>query len=163
MTNNDVATQLDQAFEVAERDDGSDFTRLKDGSPEWMKDLVYQVHKDLQMGLPDDYVYHWVAMTASIASDEHDCDEMFWENPQCFTVDLADGMLSIGSNELERWMSSHPSRPNYVNQYGAPNPDETFDVHVSMRQGQFYEILAVVQSTLRGIMEQTEEQNDEDE
>lgn len=49
-----LAAEAYGCFETAERQDGETFWRLKDGSPEWVTDLVLNAHGDF---LPDDWRY----------------------------------------------------------------------------------------------------------
>ena len=52
-----LAEQLSAAFETKKRNDGQEFVSLKDGSPEWMTDVIRATHGDK---LPDDTVYAFI-------------------------------------------------------------------------------------------------------
>jgi hypothetical protein len=55
------------AMERKSRDNGDEFYCLKDGSPDWMRNVVHAVHGDK---LPDDSTYQTIARVLDAINDE---------------------------------------------------------------------------------------------
>lgn len=66
MDTKELAGLLFDALETRKRDNGDEFHALKDGSPQWMTDVIRKVHGDK---LPDDTVYEFVERCASAICD----------------------------------------------------------------------------------------------
>jgi hypothetical protein len=80
------------AFESDKRDDGNTFYKLKNGSPEWMTDVIHAVHDDK---LPDDTVYEMIYQALSTLTEldeESGQDEMmdaiYEMEPDVYTSNL---------------------------------------------------------------------------
>lgn len=99
MTINELARQLDNSFIRDKRTDGTEFVKLKDGSPDWMRDLCIAAHDLDGMG-PDDWRYAFVADATHAISEEQD-------GP----VDLDTAYPY--THERLSWLSSHSYRPAY--------------------------------------------------
>jgi len=88
------AQEMSEAFETRERDNGDKFRVLKNGSPEWMTEIVHTVHGD---ALPDDTIYRFIEMTVDAIADcdpdatEDDIQERLYEiEPDVYTSDLTE-------------------------------------------------------------------------
>lgn len=70
----ELVTQLSEALEQDERDNGETFVRLAEGSPQWMTDVIHEAHGDK---LPDDTTYRFIQRVADHLVDdlEEDGDE----------------------------------------------------------------------------------------
>jgi len=96
-----LAQSLYDALVTATRADGSEFIRLADGSPEWMKTAVRDSHCGM---LPDDTRYRMIRECAGALADLED-----WED----THEIADGLVDIYNNDRLVWLASHLTRADY--------------------------------------------------
>jgi hypothetical protein len=84
-----LAEQLSAALETRTRDNGDKFVCLKDGSPEWMTDVIHAVHGD---ALPNDVTYRFIEKCADAianADEDADLDEVIYEiESDIYTTDL---------------------------------------------------------------------------
>jgi hypothetical protein len=84
----ELASELSRAFERKTRNNGDEFVCLKDGSPQWMTDVVHKAHGDK---LPDDHIYRFCEMAADAmaeceSEDEDSLREAIQEiEPPCYT------------------------------------------------------------------------------
>lgn len=80
------------------------FWSMKDSRPEWIKDMVYQVHDNGAI-LPDDYKFAFVVASLDRIMDYDDPDEASDEiEADVYTSDLYD------------WLSSNLNRAAYVDE-----------------------------------------------
>lgn len=106
MTIQELAKQMCEAFVTDKRNSGAEFVHLKDGSPQWMSDVIRKVHGDK---LPDDTVYRFIEWSAS-ALAEYDVDgtepiEAIYElQPNIYT------------NELTGWLHERADHIDYLDQ-----------------------------------------------
>jgi hypothetical protein len=81
-----LAEQLSAAFETKKRNDGNEFVSLKDGSPEWMTQVIRSAHGDK---LPDDTTYAFIEKAADAIADHEDPQEAIAEiEPDPYTAGL---------------------------------------------------------------------------
>ena len=105
MTNAQTAAQaLYNALIIDKRADGSEFIRLADGSPEWMKTAVRDAHCGM---LPDDTRYRMIRECAGALADLED-----WED----THETADGLVDIYNKDRLTWLASHRDRADYCDE-----------------------------------------------
>lgn len=101
-----LAAEAYDCFTTSTRDNGDVYFVLKDGSPEWVKDLVYAAHGgDF---LPDDYRYRWTYGALEFIQDSDDP-----ENDQAEFSDLA---VDIYTGDRLAWLASNLNRPGYVDE-----------------------------------------------
>ena len=81
-----------EAFTTKKRDNGEDFYLLKDGSPQWMTDVVHAVHGDT---LPDDTIYKMIYDALSTlteldeeAEEDKMRDAIYSMEPDVYTSNL---------------------------------------------------------------------------
>lgn len=97
----EIAKRILNQFESGQRNDGSEFISFKDGTPEWMINIVHEAHGDM---MPDDYKYRF----------SHDAIDWIAEgnDPESPNIE-ADPY----TGELIKWLGSHVGdRPNYVDE-----------------------------------------------
>jgi len=160
-----LAKQLSEAFEGSTRaavkdgqSVGEEFRKLKDGSPEWMRDVCRAAHDDAAM-LPDDWRYNAIEDAASRMSeldddadptDAHDEASEFADNVDVYNFDLV------------KWLGSNLNRGAYVDEaiseLGAPEP---FDIFRAIGMGQYQERREVWDQLARALVEQAESMTDE--
>lgn len=106
MTIEQLARLLADAFEVFDREPSPGLdqpVKLRDGSPEWMRDLCRNAHDNAHM-MPDDWRYHMIAAVAeAIAEDGEDYS--------------LDGLVPVYTNQLTGWLHSRADRHCYVDEW----------------------------------------------
>lgn len=117
----DLASEMSRAFMVDTRANGDKFTRLRDGSPEWMQDVCRAAHDSAAM-LPDDVRYEMIedACDAIAEASEEDGDQEDFTDARS---SMADGG-SVYTNDQTAWLASRVDRYAYVDEaveeFGAP-------------------------------------------
>lgn len=142
----ELATQLYDAFQTKTRDNGHEFVCLKDGSPEWMADVIRAAHDNADM-LPDDWRYRFI-MEASEAisgmSDSEDTDDA--------GAEFAD-QGSVYTADLINWLGSHARRISYCDE-AIEDCGPVKNVVQAMSYGQYNErreVFAQVLEALQGL------------
>jgi hypothetical protein len=109
-----LAQEAADAFEVAQRADGTHYYRLRDDIRDsWINELVREAHGDL---LPDDHRYRFILRSLeAIAEDEDPEDSDYFPEPDIYTHDLLE------------WLGSHLSRTGYVDEMRDEFGAETFN------------------------------------
>jgi len=104
-----LAKEAESWFEKKTRDNGEEFFCLKDGHPEWIKDMAYKAHEEDSLA-PKDYRHKfvWESLVNISECDEDNLEEML----DCYCDIDAD----IYSSDLLKWLSSHLTRPGWVDQ-----------------------------------------------
>lgn len=124
-----LADQMYQAFEIKHRDSGETFVALKDDAPDWMTDAIHDAHGDM---MPDDWRYQACMEAAEAIADADDIDS---------ARDSFMDAVDVYNSDLMRWLDSHGSRTDYVDQavedYGWPD-------------GGLMQAIAIAQSIERG-------------
>jgi hypothetical protein len=94
-----LARDAFDCFESGEGADGRTFFRTGEGSPGWVRDLVYSAHGgDF---LPDDYRYQWTmeaCETIADASPEDELDDLAHEFANDVTPYTSERLAWVGSN-----------------------------------------------------------------
>lgn len=106
-TMHDVARRAVSSFETARRRDDSQYSRLKDDSPQWLHELVFQAHNNGQI-LPDDWRYRFTVDALShIADADHGATR----------TDLRDDIeADVYISDLTNWLGSHTIRLGYCDE-----------------------------------------------
>jgi hypothetical protein len=147
----ELAAEAYGCFETATRPDGSSFARVRDGSPEWVSELVREAHGRDADGapsfLPDDWRYATIrSALAFIGDDATDPDE----DAHVF----ADSQADVYTGELIAWMGSNLQRVGYVDQAVAEfGFDEERGVVGAIGMGQYLEAREVYE-LVRGALEE---------
>lgn len=103
----DKAREAVDWFESATRGDtGKDedrYIRTKDGTPEWVRDIVHAAHgSDF---LPDDYRYKWTMEALEYIADADDPED---------SSDFADQAVDEYTGARFAWLASNLQRASYV-------------------------------------------------
>ena len=75
-------------FETRKRDDGTDYTTVKDSAPEWVRDTVHEAHGD---ALPNDWIYStcgYAFEACPVAGDEDWSHEFADQQTDIYTANL---------------------------------------------------------------------------
>jgi hypothetical protein len=113
----ELAAELAAQIETAQRDPDDDATtyyRLKDGAPEWCRDVLREAHGTDHNGapamLPDDYRYEYAAAAAEAIAEADDADEL---------ERRADELEADPyTHDLTGWLHSHAGRVAYLDDAG---------------------------------------------
>jgi hypothetical protein len=101
----EVAREASAWFETAIRSDGETFTRTKDGTPDWVTDLVRDAHGDL---FPDDWRYEVISDACEFIADSDD--------PEDGSGEFADQAVNVYTHDRFAWLSSNLQRQGYVDE-----------------------------------------------
>lgn len=137
-------------FETAKRE-GSEpesyFVRVKDGAPEWVKELVYAGHQGFSDFLPDDWRYAKIADALEWIADADDADES--------QAEFADDAVDVYTHDRFAWLSSNPNRSVYCDaalvEYGYASGSEPLGVVDIIGWGQYAEASEVYALVLRAL------------
>jgi len=149
-----VAREAYDSMERATRDDGSQYVRVKDDAPEWVRTMVYEAHSDI---LPDDWRYATIRDSIEAIMDDGTDDPGGMTRSQF--ADDAD----VYNSDLLAWVGSHASRPGYVDEargeFGEPR-----DFYHGIQMGQYLErdevyglVLDSLSSRLGDLLDEEEE------
>ena len=95
-----LLVQFNAAFETATRDSGEAFVRLKQGSPDWMSDVIREAHDHAQI-LPDDSRYVMIREVARGIEDLTDWDDRH---------EMIDALVDVTFHGLAQWLAADPAR-----------------------------------------------------
>ena len=149
-----VAREAYDAMERATREDGSQYVRVKDDAPEWVRTMVYDAHSDI---LPDDWRYQTIRDAIEAIMDGG-TDDPSDEARHAFADDA-----DVYNSDLLEWVGSHASRPGYVDEaqseFGEPR-----DFMHGIQMGQYLErgevyglVLDSLSSRLGDLLDEEEE------
>lgn len=106
-----LAGMMAGAFETARRETGEDesepYVRLREGSPEWMSDVVRAAHDDGEM-LPDDWRYSTIRSAVECIAESDD--------PEDAAHEWADAEVDVYTSARFAWLASNLRRAGYVDQ-----------------------------------------------
>jgi hypothetical protein len=145
-----LAAEAYACFEVARRatgdtatgprEDGERYWRCKDGTPDWVRDLVHAAHGGMS---PDDWRYAAIGTALESLADGMDPEEGH---------DFADGYVDVYNHERLNWLASHSYRPGYVDdaceQFGTADGARIMD---RIGLGQYFEACEVFSSVVRSL------------
>jgi hypothetical protein len=102
-----LAAELSASLERRTRNNGDKFVCLKDGSPEWVTDVIHTAHGD---SLPNDTIYSMIEKNADALTnvEESDADEAW--------VAIAEIEAPIYNAELTGWLAESLDHIDYVDQ-----------------------------------------------
>ena len=130
-----LARALAAAFEHRTRDNGEPYCALRDGSPEWMADMVYAAHGGM---MPNDWRYRAIANAAAAMgelleddSDAYSVPPDAYTEPDPYTSDRI------------AWLGSHIARPGYCDEAAAEYGNPTADIIERIGYGQSYDLAEV--------------------
>jgi len=112
-TTTTLARALADAFETAKRDNGDEFVRLREGSPEWMQEAIFAAHGDGDM-LPNDWSYRLCSSMADGIAEalEYDADADLDDALH----EIADGAVPVYTGQRLDWLASHLHRMGMVDE-----------------------------------------------
>ena len=152
-----IAAEAYACFETATRDNGSEFVRVKEGSPEWVTDLVRKAHGD--DFLPDDWRYETIRSALGFIADEatDKSAPTSDRDPDDASAEFADSQVDVYTSELIAWMGSNLRRVGYVDEaveeYGG---ELAGDIVRQIMLGQYAEAEEVYALTLNALEDLTD-------
>ena len=106
-----LAALLAASFTTGTREGGETYTRQKEGTPEWMFDIVRDAHDGM---MPNDQSY---SLILAVVNDIHD---MLSYDPENDLDDVRheriDSLIPIYNTDRTAWLASHLHRAEYVNE-----------------------------------------------
>lgn len=108
----EVAAEAYECFEWATRskhpdyvhshdEEGTKYVRLKSGTPQWVKDMVYEAHNDMMV---DDWRYACIMAACERIADEG----------ADISAEFADSQVDVYTNARIEWLASSVHRHGYV-------------------------------------------------
>lgn len=141
----DVAREAASWFEVAKRGD-DDFTRCKDGRPEWVSDLVYAAHDSM---FPDDWRYASVSSALEFIAESSD--------PEDEGGEWADGNVDVYTGARLAWLASNLNRAGYCDEAVEEfSSDGSAGIVERIGLGQYAESSEIYGSVLSSLQERVE-------
>ncbi len=143
-----LASDLSGALETKKRNDGAEFVCLKDGSPQWMTDVIHEAHGDK---LPDDTVYAFIEKCADALADASE------------DAELSDVILEIEPDpytaSLTSWLNSRADHVYYLTEVLEESGGITdgFQLLAVAQQKQIHEVGYALISALENAAEQIED------
>lgn len=155
-----VASALYRAFEKAKRDsNGEEFTRLKEGSPQWMKDAIFAAHEAIDSRLPDDWIYEMVRCLASDLEDR-DLDEGS-EADSDMLHEIADSQVEIYTSALAQWYADHSGNRDLCEEAVSEGlASESASIEDRIKVGQFMAIERILGSLVESLESQRETEDE---
>ncbi len=122
MTLHDYLNTISDNLETRKRNNGEEFTCIKDGAPDWIQAAIEAAHGDgTGLMFPDDQRYEMVEGVCRVLAgydDPEDSDNVF---------EALDGLVPIYNHELTAWLGSRADRAGYVDdaceEYGMETSD----------------------------------------
>jgi len=110
-------TTIMTPFTQATRTDGSTYYTLTNDAPDWLREVVYEMHDDEG---PNDWRYETAAYLWDQLADRDpsELDDAIHE--------VSDGLVDVYTSGLTAWLHDVPSRVQYLSDYLAdygPNDD----------------------------------------
>ncbi len=132
-----LAAEMASWFESRTRANGDKFLALKDGYPEWMKQVCFEAHDSPTVGtiMPDDYRYEMINECLDIIADctnEDDLEEARWNRLEAPSY----------NHELFKWLSSYIGRVEFCDAY-ADEMGHRSDLISQIIDGYIYELREV--------------------
>lgn len=149
-----LASDLSAAFEHDKRNDGKEFTKLREGSPVWMTEVIREVHGDK---MPDDTVYDFIERCAdaiagysdTLAGEDAAQDAVNEIEPDPYTADLT------------VWLNARVDHVYYLTEvleeFGGGTTMDGFKLLTLAQQKQIQEVGYALISALEKQVEESEE------
>ena len=142
LTFKEIAKNFHNSFEIAQRDNGEEFSHLSNNAPEWMKNAVRSVHGNQ---LPNDYIYSMCHDVTLIIADDYDqyddWDEMCDNG---IDSEIADGQVPVYNADRVKWLASNLYNAEYVDEAQEELGFEKFNTFEAIGMGMYYQARELV-------------------
>ena len=140
-----LAEQLGAAFIRDKRTSGEEFVKLKDGSPQWMTDVIREMH-DNGHKLPDDTVYAMIEKCADAIAEGSD--------PQDAISEIE---ADIYTHDLTAWLNSRNDHVEYLTEVLEEWRGDIKDGSQLLQLAQLKQIQEVGSALIQALEERAEE------
>jgi len=149
-----LAAEMSASFETRTRTNGDEFRCLKDGSPEWMTDVLFDAHDGM---LPDDWRYRMVESAVdAIADSDGNEDE---------SGEAADAFVPVYNRDRLEWLASNLTRAGYCDDAASEGlvADDApiLDRIAAGIYAEFQEVYSAVVEALRTQVENSDDDDDD--
>ena len=148
----EIAKQLADAFTTDTRNDGTTFTKLRDGSPQWMTDAIHAAHGDI---LPLDWIYEQCGRMADKMT-EYEPEQ--WDDS---VSEWADSLVDVYNIDRARWLALHLDFAGFVDEAVEEFGHSDQGVFGDIAYGQFKLLEQIAYSMLSAVNEQAEASDEE--
>ncbi len=104
-TLSELAGELYGELETRKRNDGKEFTCLKDGSPSWMTEVIRKTHGE---SFPDDTIYRFIEKAAG-AIFNADADDEEAANESIYQIES-----DVYTSDLTAWLAERDDHVYYL-------------------------------------------------
>jgi hypothetical protein len=153
-----IVSSFANAFTTDKRQDGTEFIKLAEGSPEWMVDAVRSAHADM---LPEDVKYKMISECADRLVGHIDDDAEDFDSVE--SGEIADSLVDIYNMARLEWLASSLYRADYCDDAqneGLVSDDSDMFQRIGM--GQYMEYSEILHSLMSSLQSVYEDQEDED-
>jgi hypothetical protein len=145
---------LASSFELATRDNGEKYFRLREGHPQWMQDVIRAAHGDM---MPDDQRYE---MIRDIVGCVNERDPSEWEDSDT-AHEICDSLVDVYYSGLTAWLASHIDRIGYCDQAAEDMGAVSGDMNQRLMAGQYTEYQEIYYSVVQSVLALAEDADDE--
>jgi hypothetical protein len=136
-----LAAELYRAFEASKRTNDETYYKLRESSPEWMRDAIREAHDGM---LPDDWKYeHVMHIAGRIADMEDETADSIRDNEH----ETCDSLVDVYNSNLLAWVGSNLTRAAFVDdaitEMGWPKDGGLF---TALQWGQYEELRGIYSS-----------------
>lgn len=150
----EIAKQLADAFIADDREDGTRFYKLRDGSPQWMTDAIHAAHGDI---LPLDWIYEHC---------HHVADKMTEYEPEQWddcVHEWVGSLADVYTADLFRWLSLHVDFAGFVDEATGEQGHSGFGISGDVEMGQRLLLEQIAYAMLSAVNEQAEAADESEE
>ena len=146
----ELAKEAAGYFTTKERGDETIIV-TRDGSPDWIRDVIYAAHGD--GFLPDDWRYATISAAVDHLADGGDPDDGH---------EFADQNVDVYTGARLAWLSSNLNRAGYVDEAREELGGDDLGVIEQIGLGQYQESLEVFGSVVESLRDRLEEIEDDE-
>lgn len=150
-TFHELAEQMSKAFEGGKRDNGDEFRKLKQDSPDWMQAVVRNAHGDM---LPDDFRYRFIESAVDHFAEEDSDPDDYGEG--------VDSAVPVYNATRLQWIASNLRRANYVDDAVSEFGMEDFNLFQALGYGLYAEISEVFGQVSQALQDMVAADQEED-
>lgn len=148
----EIAKQLADAFIADDREDGTRFYKLRDGSPQWMTDAIHAAHGDI---LPLDWIYEQCHCVADKMT-EYEPEQ--WDDS---VSEWADSLVDVYNIDRARWLALDLEIANFVDEAVEEFGHSDQGVFGDIGMGQYKLLEQIAYAMLNAVNEQAEAADEE--
>lgn len=140
-------------FVTDERDDGTEFVKTADDTPEWLQSLIQDAHAHM---FPDDWRYQAIRDVLHTLAD---LDFETADDAREEDGEILDGLVDLYTHDLTAWLGSRNDRMQYVDEW-VEDFGSDGDTFQRLSGGQYVEYREILDSVLESLSEELEEREE---